>query len=303
MRWNICSCAVGGHGDAQRAKCSLPQRRLLETPAQIYMISAFVFCCLGMLWKPIRNTEHEHTKRNSIVCLGHLTFSTVALPFVLYELVVTFPAVANYDVVEQASWSVSRAFVTAQSVMYLVELFYRIDPRWEVILHHLITAALVIFLYYVADRTYAMIVLGGALKFYKIAVSSEKGTRTAFGGRLSAALLSSSGRDSSWRVASHSFGEWVDGSGTSEEAFIAIISIALVLLLWAQIFVGKVLLGLASKYEKLNLEQTQTKLKTRHGESSDGSLSRRKEELGMVLPELSSNSDDLGGEVLVEEVQ
>eukprot|EP00977_Amphora_coffeiformis_P025858 scaffold22560_cov92-Amphora_coffeaeformis.AAC.1 len=91
--------------------------------------------------------EHERTKRNSIYS---------GPPLVLYELVVTFPAVANYDVVEQASWSVSRAFVTAQSVIYLVELFYRIDPRWEVILHHLIPAALVIFLYYVADRTYAV---------------------------------------------------------------------------------------------------------------------------------------------------
>ena len=114
-----------------------------------------MLCCLAMLWKPISSMERERAKRNSIICLGNLLFSTVALPFVLMELVKIFPAVDSYDVVDQASFSVARGFVAAQSILYLVELFYRIDPRWEVILHHMITAVLVIFLYYVADRTYA----------------------------------------------------------------------------------------------------------------------------------------------------
>ena len=125
---------------------------------------------------------------------------------------------------------------------------------------------------------------------------------------IAALIQSSSGRDPSWEVASHSFGEWADGSGTSEEAFIAIISIALVLLLWAQIFVGKVLLGLASKYEKLNREQIQTNDKTQPAQSSLSSkeesapgLSSADYESGNVIDDSTNSGDDRGGDVLAEE--
>ena len=127
-------------------------------------------------------------------------------------------------------------------------------------------------------------------------------------------VQSSSGKDPSWKVLSYSFSEWADRSSISEEAFVAIISVALVLLLWAQVFVGKVLLTIANKYEKLNREQQTEKTgdceSTRHlsvSEESLGNLYRKQS------PKLSSasytgtaSSGDSsyagkGGEIVAEE--
>lgn len=124
-----------------------------EIPALLYIIAAFFFCYLALFIPQIRDMKNERKQRNTVVYLIQLVFSTLAFPPLLWQLIVHFPVTASFDAVNPATFSVARGLITVQTVLYLLELFYRIRPRWEVILHHLITSVIVIFINYIGQQT------------------------------------------------------------------------------------------------------------------------------------------------------
>lgn len=131
----------------------------IDYTAQFTMISAFFFCALmrtKSVSKKINGIESERTKCNTIIYLGQLLFSAIALPFAIVALTELFPSTTTFDAVNSRSYSFVRGLITIQSVLFLLELFYRIAIRTEVVVHHLLTTCLVLFLYTAMQHTFAL---------------------------------------------------------------------------------------------------------------------------------------------------
>lgn len=99
--------------------------------------------------------------------------------------------------------------------------------------------------------------------------------------------------DASWEIRSHSYSEWANGGSTiSEEAFIAVISISMALLLVVQVFITKVLLGMASKHEKEQKDSFVAGCKVEQSESPEEWLETTDDNLLEATEHYEESSSD-----------
>ncbi len=117
------------------------------------MIIAFTFCCICSA-KPMECDERM--KRNTIIYLGKLIFGTVGLPIVSLALMKISNSKSTFDFVDPNKYLLTRGIVVVQVILYLIELFYRISIRIEVILHHAITAIMIIYFLLVTIKSFAL---------------------------------------------------------------------------------------------------------------------------------------------------
>lgn len=115
----------------------------------------------------------RRTRRNSIVYIGQTLFSCVALPTAIATLAKTFPDKGFYDAVEPELYTVMRGFVAMQTLLYLVELFYRIQVRISLVLHHLLTAGTMLVIFAFESRIYSDIMYKYGLVLQMLAYTEQ----------------------------------------------------------------------------------------------------------------------------------
>ena len=253
-----------------------------EIPAQTIVIFIFASGFIVSQWPCIQRIDSERERRNTTIYVIHLVFSLVALPIVLTEVIRTFPATDTYDAATgQETWKLARCMILVQSLLYLVELFYRIQIRWTVVLHHSVAVLLVIFIYATANSTFGFVVcvkVGMQLTlmavteqpFYLTLLLKNFGyahrpwwpplcrvsgwmfivCKLAVIGMVATVLAQSgSGADASWKLGAHSFSEWFDMGNITKQTFTIVLSLAMGLLLFIQVYIGHLMLSLANKYD------------------------------------------------------
>lgn len=257
--------------------------------AQFVIISAFVVVALLSSNKLLglmginTATCGLREQRNAVVYIGQLVFSTVVLPFLCYELSIVFDEKDTLQAVDPNQHIVSRGIMMTQALLYLLELFYRIDTRGSLVFHHLMTSFTVIYLNVVFMHTYQFLALKFGLGMILLAVTEQPlyivlllrivgyGKRAAITKAwsslcrlaclifvasrvvvvfLMAVLLAhqSKSSDLAWGVVTRSFEDWHDGSSswlTNPTSFNAMLMILLVGILLSNAFAVKAMLHMA----------------------------------------------------------
>jgi hypothetical protein len=281
-RENLCELVIRDDVNFPKTHSSDP-----GITASLVIIGAFFFVYLAYrVWKPLSKVESERHKRNTVIYLGQLLYGTIALPIVLYNLIEYFPSKTSYEAVNPDLNTLPRFLIYTQYFLYLLELFYRIDVRLELILHHLTTATIGITLTLMIDRAWIFelcfktaytlmlmafteqpIYLTLILKNFGYAEKSRWWYKLCYGSAvfnmISKTILtilavlvmvrSHTGEEASWRVASHSFSQWMDPpEHVNQTVFAGIVSTLLVGLTISQGMAGLTLFGLASKYRRIH---------------------------------------------------
>ena len=112
-------------------------------------------------------------RRNAVVYIGELIFSTVVLPFLCWELVQIYTEDDTFDTIHPHSHIVARGIMVTQNILYLLELLYRIEVRWSLVLHHLMTSLTGIYLNVVFTQNYQLLVLKFAISLSLLAVTEQ----------------------------------------------------------------------------------------------------------------------------------
>lgn len=140
-RLNVCELAVRGTMELQEIRWSSPQ-----IPSQIYFLAAFfVFCFAYQALGCSQRIQGERKRRNTVVYLVELVFSLFSLPVISWSLASISAPSTTFDAVNPETYPVARGLIVAQSALFLIELFYRIRIRLEVMIHHVLAVILVIF--------------------------------------------------------------------------------------------------------------------------------------------------------------
>lgn len=276
-RLDICELVVRDSMEIDRVHWPDPQ-----IPAQIYMICCFVaVSMISLLFRKVAGQleKDERKKRNTIVYVVLLVFSLLALPVISWTLAQVFEPRMTFDAVSPSTYPFARGLIIAQSVLYLIELFYRIHIRPELVLHHMSASHMVMFLNWVVIEMLSFfVVFKLGLVLTLMAVTEQLmcfafvvkilgcGSKTWFPPFchlatwlfiLTKIVLTAlayvimveghTGKESSWQVSSHSFSEWnSDRANFSSTGLLVIMAVSLPALLVAQMYVGCTLLAIAS---------------------------------------------------------
>ncbi|CAB9516868.1 Tyramine beta-hydroxylase [Seminavis robusta] len=145
--------------------------------AQLVAIAAFVVVTLlskrtllGFLG--IQNADLRE-QRNAVVYLGELLFSTVALPILCWDLASVFQEGTAQNGVDPNQHVLSRGLMMTQAMLYLLELFYRIDIRWSLVMHHLMTSCTVMYLFVVGFTNYQLLAFKFGMALIILAMSEQ----------------------------------------------------------------------------------------------------------------------------------
>jgi hypothetical protein len=145
--------------------------------AQIVMVAAFLVSFVLGTKRVSRvlsiASDDLRTKRNSIIYIGQIMFSIVALPFVCISLAQVLPDRDSYDTVDPNTYLIARGMIMTQSVLYLLELFYRVRVRLSLIAHHLLTFITVAYLYYLQTLNYTDLALKYGLVLLLLALTEQ----------------------------------------------------------------------------------------------------------------------------------
>ncbi|CAB9501910.1 DBH-like monooxygenase protein 2 [Seminavis robusta] len=145
--------------------------------AQLVAIAAFVGVTLLSSKKFLRflgiHTCDLRERRNAVVYLGELVFSTVALPIVCMDLASIYKEDATFNGVDPNMLIISRGLIMTQAVLYLMELFYRIDVRWSLVLHHITTSCTMMYLIVVAFVNFSLLALKFGMALIILAMSEQ----------------------------------------------------------------------------------------------------------------------------------
>uniref|UniRef100_A0A7R9W774 DOMON domain-containing protein n=1 Tax=Pseudictyota dubia TaxID=2749911 RepID=A0A7R9W774_9STRA len=295
-RSDLCELVVRDRGKMPRI---VPSEATIA--GQIVLIGTFFFVVLTGMWSRIREMKCERKRRNAVIYLGQLLFGTVALPFFIVALDEVFHPQSSFDAVNPNSFTAVRTLLVAQTLLFLLELFYRIGVRAEVAAHHLFTSGLVIFLHVALDKSYAfhavfkmgvLLMLMAltdhpvnlALLLKNLGYAHRKwwprlcraagvlyiiAKLVLAGLTINAMVETARGEDASWRIPNHSFSRWMpDGGGDetmSATTVIAVTAVLLLGLLSSQMYVGFVLWKLGGIYERRRLQQQQGKTSEERG--------------------------------------
>ncbi|CAB9516869.1 DBH-like monooxygenase protein 2 homolog [Seminavis robusta] len=145
--------------------------------AQLVAIAAFVGVTLLSSKKFVRflgiHTCDLRERRNAVVYLGELMFSTVALPIVCMDLASIYKEDATFNGVDPDMLTISRGLIMTQAVLYLMELFYRIDVRWSLVLHHITTLCTMMYLIVVAVVNFSLLAFKFGMALIILAMSEQ----------------------------------------------------------------------------------------------------------------------------------
>ena len=171
-RVNVCDKAIG-----YQLKLFKPSYEEAAVFVQITLILTFFATRLLSLKRVLKPMHIDHNdlrdKRNFVVYWIELTFSLIALPFIATTLVEIFPSVESYDAVNPDTFRVVRGLITTQTFLYLIELFYRVEVRFSLMTHHLMTSAMVIFLNYMLYSTFTRLAMIYGLILILLAVTEQ----------------------------------------------------------------------------------------------------------------------------------
>lgn len=259
--------------------------------AMITLMLSFCFCYfLGAeaVWKRM-NLSHcnERMRRNTIVYFGELIYGTFALVVSIVAASELYTAGDTYDAIDPALYVVLRGTIVVQMLLYLLELFYRINVRIEVILHHGFVAAaglvnllalsntfavqylleinLLVFLMAVTDHPLNITLLLKNLgyageswwpKLCKVSGILFVVTKIIPFGLL---IFVMARADASLEATNHSFSGWLDADNGKiglrvVNIFMPILFSSLMLV---QLYIGYVLWVLGCKYERNNRSKTE----------------------------------------------
>ena len=118
--------------------------------AQLYIIASFLaFFVTRMIINRVKSNLGERKLRNTAIYIVQLAYSLIALPVVSITLAVTFMPSDMFSGADLETWPFTRSIIVGQAILFQVELFYRINVRPELILHHVLASGLVMFLNWV----------------------------------------------------------------------------------------------------------------------------------------------------------
>ncbi|KAL7536966.1 hypothetical protein ACHAXR_008856, partial [Thalassiosira sp. AJA248-18] len=248
----------------------------------LYIAIGTFFACLFLeyLVPSLKNIQNLRAKRNAVICIIQLVFSTGFLIPLFVLAAPIFKSNDTFNAYEVDTYNALRGIIATQILLYVLELFYKLKIRVEVVVHHIITAALFIFLNHVAAYSYAFeyaTKLGAILillamldqpknlalllkylgyantKWWptlcKVAAVWYMASKLAV---ISVAIFfmyesSASGNEKSWSVPGHSFSKWMPDYKLNDTVVIGVVSAMMFLLMLDQIFTTRVLWKLALK--------------------------------------------------------
>ena len=335
-RTNFCELAI-------RDEFYLPVYSFSEynITSMLTMIVAFLFCALcgaRPVWKLIAKQmspfsyDNERVKRNTIVYIGQLIYGSIALPITLVALKELYSGADTFNAVEPNAHVLIRGIIVVQTLLFLIELFYRINVRIEIVLHHGLCGVVGMFVFFASSQSFAgEYILGISSLLFLMAVTEHPLNLTLLLKNLGYSgeawwpqLCKASGiifvtckvvpfvlaiivmvraqnsNDSSWEIRNHSFSSWLDiDTGISLRAFNIVMLILMSGLMVVQLYVGYVLWVLGVNYERKN-----RKIEAEQSEKQEENPREEEEELGSNAEEVdrtynmrvtSSIEDDLLG--------
>ena len=146
--------------------------------AQLVTIAAFLTVCflankkvLACLHLPADCNLRE--RRNAVVYVGQLIFSTLVLPILCRDLGNMFTEESHLEAVDPNQYVLSRGIMMTQAMLYLLELFYRIDIRLSLVGHHLMTSLTVIYLNFVVIQSFQFLAVKFGMVLILLAVTEQ----------------------------------------------------------------------------------------------------------------------------------
>lgn len=277
-RADICEWAVREKLDVSPVRLTDPACNMV-----LFLLVVWVFVWLASKWTRIKVLTPERIKRNTVCYAVELIFGTIALPFLLRDYSLLLVNEQNFDAVDAEKYVATRFFGIAVIFLYIAELFYKLEVRFDLVLHHVV-AIIMGSLCALAGHALAFKVslrIGGALGLMvateqpmflalllkNMGYSKRKwwpklcyfaGVFNAITKAILIALVayaiatSFRGVDASWEVGIWSFSKWWEPPhAMNAKGFTAIMSVFLAVLTVAQVFLGKTLFALASRYRIL----------------------------------------------------
>ncbi|CAB9517883.1 DBH-like monooxygenase protein [Seminavis robusta] len=272
---------------AARDALLTPPIRITDPGVNIALFQILVLAFIAIVssqWKAIKNMACERTKRNTVCYVLELVYSTVVLPFLLADYMTLITNEQSVDTVDAELYIPTRTIGVGLIFLYLAELFYKQGIRSDLILHHVVAILMAMLCYVAGIETFSVKVatkLGATLclmagteqPMYFALLLKNLGYATdwwwpklcyfaaIFNAITKAALItlfaymlavSYRGIDVSWEIGTWSFSSWMQApSWINANVVTAILSVLLVLLTLAQVFLGRVLFALASKYSHM----------------------------------------------------
>lgn len=278
------------------------------------MITFFCCFCLERFLPAIKMMGDTRTKRNAVVGIIQLVFSTAFLIPLLVLAAPIFNSNLTFKAYDVETYNELRGLIATQILLYIFELFYRVNIRIEVIIHHMLTTGLFIFLNYVAAYSFAFeyATKMGAILILLAMLDQPKNAAlvTKYLGyekarwwpnfcKISAIWYIASklviisiaiffmaeaedGSDASWNVPEHSFSKWIMDYGLNGPVVIGVVVTFLFLLLLDQVYTAYVLWKIALRAEvDTSFEEEEPLAKS---SDQDEVLSMKKEMDGELSP-------------------
>lgn len=249
----------------------------------------------------VKGIENYRTKRNAVICVLQLIFSTAFLIPLFVLAAPIFSSNDTFKAYDVETHNELRGIIATQILLYVFELFYRVKIRIEVAVHHILTIALFIFLNYVAAYSYAfeyatkmvaiLILLAmldqpknialftryigfGTTKWWPMlckiaAVWYIVSKLVVISISIFFMVESQNGNEASWSIPEHSFSKWMLDYDLNSGTVIGVVSTFIFLLLLDQIYTTYVLWMLAVKAENEEPLQDTQESKYTLGKSSE----------------------------------
>ncbi|CAB9520124.1 DBH-like monooxygenase protein [Seminavis robusta] len=274
-------CALGVHDMLHASEIRLSDPGI---NIALYLILLLIFVGLvSSQWPAVKSMTCERTKRNTVCYILELLYGTVALPFLLQDYVSLMANDQSIDAVHADLYTATRTIGVGLTFLYLAELFYKLKPRFDLVLHHAVAIIMAVMCFAAGIKALspkATIKLGATLgltvateqpmflalllknlgfarhwwwpKMCYFAAVFNAITKSILIALFAYILaISYQGVDVSWEIGSWSFSKWLEPSSIfNVDVFTGVMSFLLVLLTLAQVFLGRVMFALAYKYNQ-----------------------------------------------------
>lgn len=171
-RSNICDVLVGDSLNMREPTYGDPAIIIQVTLLAVFVVTRI----LSSKWVTKScgvSTVDLRDKRNFVVYWIELIFSSVALPLAIITLVEIYRNTSHYNAVDPDVYDLARGLINTQTFLYLMELFYRVQIRSSLLVHHLMTSGTVIFLNMVLYSTYSRMALEYGLTLILLAMTEQ----------------------------------------------------------------------------------------------------------------------------------
>ena len=219
---------------------------------------------------------NDRARRNNAVNLVQITFSTCALPATLAYSAPYWRSASTFDAVGADLLTPVRWLMYVQVILYLHELTYRIGARFEVVIHHVFTIAILLYLPELIKQSLAfefclklaatliLLAMADQPKSLALVLKAFKSRHwrpvmlfagvwyvvskvVVVAGVVVILASAKSGADASFQIGKHSFQWWYTPPGGlwSVDGAIAIVSVMLAGLMVDNFFTGYTLIAIA----------------------------------------------------------